>query len=355
MQKKIAELFENTKADAVLLRNSDSAPEQNFFYFSKLPFGHYSGSLLLLKPEQEPVLIANCLENKKIAWLKTRQFDSKKKFEAILKKELSGKKKIGLNFDSCPKNAFLRLKKILRGKKFVDISKALGKTRETKTKEEIKKIGIAVKISEDAIKELPVFFSKGMTEKQLGFKLDCFLREHGDAELAFPTIVAFGKNSAVPHHITGDTKIKNGLLLVDFGAKNRNYCAELTRMFCIGKATLKQCELYEKVFASKKIAESLCRPNANCGQIFEKTRKFIKQKTGSSLVHGLGHGLGLQAHDFPYGFGEKSKGILKEGMVLTLEPAIYGKFGGIRIEDDILITKNGCKLLSNAPKELAEI
>ncbi|MDD5162705.1 MAG: Xaa-Pro peptidase family protein [Candidatus ainarchaeum sp.] len=355
MQGKIAEFFENTNAEAVLLRNSDSAPDANFYYFSGLESGHYSGSSLILKRNGKPLLLTNALYSTSIAALRAKKVSSETQLKKILEKEFKGIKKIGLNFDSYPKNSFLRLKKILPGKSFLDVSKALGKTRETKTKEEIKKIETAIKISESAIKELPVFFRKGMAEKQLALKLELLLREKGDNELAFPTIVASAKNSSVPHYFTGNTKIKNGFLLVDFGAKYRNYCSDLSRMFCVGKASAEQKELYKKIFDAKQFAKELCFPGADRKEIFGKTNSFLKKNTRLGMIHGLGHGLGLQVHDFPYGFGEKTGGTLKSGMVLTLEPAIYTKKFGIRIEDDILITKNGCKLLSNAPEELVEL
>lgn len=355
MKEKISELFEKTKAEAVLLRNSSSAPEQNFFYFSELPFGHYSGSFLILKKNSRPMLLTTVLEEKRIPWLKTRHFDSEQQLKKITRKEFKGIKKIGLNFDLYPRNAFLKMKKTLKKKHFVDVSSALGKVRETKLPKEIARIKKAVKISEKAVNRLPSFFKKGMSEKKLAFKLEDFLRSEGDNDLPFPTIVASCKNSSVPHYSTGNAKIRNGILLIDFGAKYKNYCSDLTRTFCVGKASEEQRELYEKIFEAKVFAQKLCKPGASCQKIFEETNSFLKKNTHFGLIHGLGHGLGLQVHDFPLGFGKTGVTILKEKMVLTLEPAVYTKNFGIRIEDDILITRNGSELLSKAPKELIEL
>ena len=196
MREKIFELFEKTKAEAVLLRNSSSVPEQNFFYFSKLPYGHFSGSFLLLMPEKKPLLITSILEKSKNPGLVTKNFSTEARLKKILLQELKGTKKIGLNFDLYPKNSFSRLKKILPEKTFVDASKALVKIRETKTRGEISRIEKAVKISEKAIERLPDFFKKGMTEKQIALALEAVLREKGDNDLAFPTIAASGKNSS---------------------------------------------------------------------------------------------------------------------------------------------------------------
>src|SRR3989338_3421869 len=355
MKEKILEFFENTDAEAVLLRNSDSAPDANFYYYSGLESGHYYGSSLILKKGKKPLLLTNALYSTNVKDMRAKKVSSEKNLKKILQKEFAGIKKIGLNFDSYPKNSFSRIKKLLPEKKFEYVSKALAKTRETKTGEEIAKMRKAIKISESAIKQLPNFFKKGITEKQLAMKLEWLLREEGDSELAFPTIVASGKNSSTPHYFTGNAKIKSGFLLVDFGAKYKNYCSDLTRMFSIGKATQAQKEIYGKIFEAKQLAKKMCVPGTNRKEIFDKTDSFIKKNTGFKMIHGLGHGLGLEAHDFPYGFSGKSSDLLKQGMVLTLEPAIYTKKFGIRIEDDVLITKNGSELLSSAPEELIEL
>ncbi|MBN1940999.1 MAG: aminopeptidase P family N-terminal domain-containing protein, partial [Candidatus Diapherotrites archaeon] len=113
MKQKISELFDSTKADAVLLRNSSSAWEQNFYYYSKLPFGFYSSSFLILKKGKKPVLLTTKLEGGKALGTVVKKLDSKKQFEKTLQKELKGIKKIGLNFDLYPKNAFSNLKKVL--------------------------------------------------------------------------------------------------------------------------------------------------------------------------------------------------------------------------------------------------
>ena len=144
-------------------------------------------------------------------------------------------------------------------------------------------------------------------------------------------------------------------MLIDFGAKYHNYCSDLTRTFFVGRAGEKEKELYSKVFEAQKMAEEKITEGAKASEIFNEINSFLKRECGQELQHGLGHGLGLEVHDFPGGFTSVSKDILKENMVLTVEPGIYKKFGGIRIEDDILVLKKGCKKLSNASSELIEL
>ncbi|GAJ10684.1 unnamed protein product, partial [marine sediment metagenome] len=113
--------------------------------------------------------------------------------------------------------------------------------------------------------------------------------------------------------------------------------------------------LYESVWLAKRLAEQMSEQKAKTAEIFAVVDKFLKKSTGFGLVHGLGHGLGIEVHDMPMGFLKDSKETLQQGNVLTAEPAIYGSFGGIRIEDIVVVTARGAKPLSSAPKKLVEL
>ena len=223
--------------------------------------------------------------------------------------------------------------------------------RSIKAGEEIASISKACKTAQKASNSIPAIFRKGMTEKQLALEIEILLREKGENVLPFPPIVASGKNAGFPHHVPGKQKIRKGLLLLDFGAYYKNYCSDISRVFCIGKPSKKQKQLYASVFAAKQFGQALCKPKASFSQVFEQVSKFLKKETGFRLVHGLGHGLGVEAHDFPAGFLQGNREKLKPGMVLTIEPGIYGRFGGIRIEDNVVVTAKGCRPLTKAPAE----
>jgi Xaa-Pro aminopeptidase len=181
--------------------------------------------------------------------------------------------------------------------------------------------------------------------------------------------VASGPNSSLPHHLTGSKKLKNKeTVLMDFGAKIDGYCSDITRVVFLGKPTDEQKKIYEVVLeAQKRALDSLhtpgvCRrrnttPGVNeikARDVDKIARDYLKT-CGFKLVHGLGHGVGLSEHEKPR-LGPKSRDILKEGMVASLEPGVYlpGKFG-IRIEDLVVIEKNGPRVLTKSTKEIIEI
>ncbi|MDP2974208.1 MAG: Xaa-Pro peptidase family protein, partial [Candidatus Diapherotrites archaeon] len=353
MQEKIKELFNSIDAQTVLLK----APDPNFYYFSQLQAEHFAGNVLILRKGAKPLLLTTrfySLPADAKKHLVAVQVEDRKHSLKILRDNLTGKR-IGLNYGFVTKNYFAGLKKQLKGKKFFDVSKQLAAVRAIKTNAELGKIKKAVKITEQVMHGIPALFKKGMSEKQLANAIEMGLREKADNVVAFPPIVASGANGAVPHHLPGGKKIGKGFLLIDVGAKYGNYCADLSRTFFVGKAGEKEKRLYEKVFAVQQQAIGLMKPNAKCSEIFSFAAKQLEKETGFPLIHGLGHGLGVEAHDFPGGFVESSNESLKQGMVFTVEPAVYGKFGGIRIEDNIVVTKKGAARLSKVPGRLIEL
>lgn len=359
LQEKTRELFEKTKAGSILFRNFEYSADPNFSYFSGLNAENFSNAFIILNKNKKPLLVASHFEEKN-ANLKfnrlrgVRGFEREKQLLGILKKQLQGKR-IGLNLSIYPANSLKKTKKAFKAKFFFDISGQLAELRATKTQSEIKKIKNAVRISEECLQRFPGIIKKAHTEKEAAIEINHCLFRNGAHTLAFPTIVASGKNAAVIHHAPSGKKIKKGeLVLVDFGAKANCYCSDLTRMFCVGKPSEKQSQLFGTLLEAKNIAEKTIKPKASGFAVFNEADSFLKKK-GFRLQHGLGHGLGVETHDFPDGFRPKSKTILASNMVLTIEPGIYGKFGGIRLEDDIAITDNGFRFLSKPQKELIKI
>ncbi|MBN2067351.1 MAG: aminopeptidase P family protein [Candidatus Diapherotrites archaeon] len=352
MSEKTKELFDSINAKAVLLK----APDPNFYYFSGLSVGHFFGTALILRQGKKPVLLTTRFYSVPKALRKNlvvKTVENSKKVRKILGQHLKGRR-IGLNYNFATKKGYADLRKMLKGKAFFDVSKNLAEVRAVKTSGEISKIRTAVGITEKVLQRVPKIYRRGMTERALALAIELEFRQKADDSIGFPVIVASGANGSVPHHMPSEKRIGKGFLLVDAGCRYRNYCADLSRTFFVGSATERQRELYQAVFASQRFSLSLIKPGEKCSGIFAKAGKFLKSETGFSLIHGLGHGLGIEVHDSPRGFLEGSNERLKPGMVLTVEPAIYGRFGGIRIEDDILVTKTGCRLLSSAPKKLVE-
>lgn len=186
----------------------------------------------------------------------------------------------------------------------------------------------------------------GMTEK----KIESMLLEEMKRRkltLAFPPIVAFGSSATTLHHKPGKRKItKHGFLLLDVGFKYRGYCSDISRVFRFGKMSAKEKNVLETVITAQQIIFAMLRPGVKAGDVQKSYRDFLK-KNGYKSVHGFGHNLGRKPHDTPR-LRKNTK--LKEGMVITVEPGIYIRRGkerfGVRIEEDVVITKTGFRKLS---------
>ena len=348
--------FDNVDAGAAVFRTSDFLQDSAVSYFSGIPRQFLGNNLLVMKRDATPLLLKSLLEPRLSSKeVRIKNIDRRKQLEAIVKAELRGVKTIAVNRPFHTGNSLNALKKIAGKRKLVDASKQIGEMRSIKSGGEISKISKACKIAENAVKNVPGIFRMGMTEKQLGLQIELMLREKGDNLLPFPLIVAGGRNSAFPHQVPLPSKISRGLLLLDIGACYKGYCSDITRVFSVGVPSRKQKGLYAGVFAAKQCAQNLIMPGAVAGRVFGEAEELLKKRTGFKLIHGLGHGLGLDAHDFPSGFFHENREKLQKNNVLTVEPGVYGKYGGIRIEDDLVVTAGGCKLLTNAPEELVQI
>jgi Xaa-Pro aminopeptidase len=352
MHKKAKQIFKDTNVDAIILRTSPACVDPNFFYFSGVLPGVLNNNAILLSPRKKPLLLRTVLDPEiNVSGLRIKTVKRRKQVEATLNKELSGKR-IGINAQRYTVDSLKRLKKALPGKRFVDISKQLSTAREIKEPWEISRILKATKITEKALNDLSQIFKKGITESQLALKLEFLLRERSKDNVAFSPIVANARNSSFPHHFPSERKIKKGVVLVDCGAKVKGYCADLTRMFTVGKPSKKEKALYETVFEAKRLGQELSVEGSIPCNVFKQVSDFLKRNAGQALIHGLGHGLGLETHDSPPGFLRDIKQPLKAGMVLTVEPAVYTKGFGVRIEDDIVVKKGKFRALSTAPKQL---
>ncbi|MFH1655543.1 MAG: Xaa-Pro peptidase family protein [Candidatus Omnitrophota bacterium] len=245
---------------------------------------------------------------------------------------------------------YKKLKEELSGSvDFVPTFDLIESLREIKTKDEIKKIRRAIKINIEGFKFIEKVIKPGLTERDLGFKLDDFIKAKG-ADLAFETIVASGVNSAYPHARISRRKLKkNEPVLIDFGVAFHGYRSDLTRIFFLGRIPLYFKRLYSEILAAQQAAIKKIAAGVRVSQIDKCARNFLsKKKLAKYFGHSLGHGIGRETHESPP-ISSKIKERLSEGMVFTVEPAIYlpGKFG-IRIEDIVLVKKDGCEVLSDS-------
>ena len=218
---------------------------------------------------------------------------------------------------------------------------------------EIAAIRTAAKIAHTALENILENIKPGLTENQLAALLDLQIRWLGSYP-SFETIVAFGPNAARPHHRPGSRKLKkNDTILIDYGATHKGYRSDLTRCFAVGKVSRFYEKVYKAVWHAQQAAIEAIQPGANAADIDRAAKNVLKKYNLPPYGHGTGHGLGLQVHEAPVVSGGASKifqKILEPGQVIAIEPGVYlpEKMGGmgIRIEDDILITKTGAKVLS---------
>ena len=237
-----------------------------------------------------------------------------------------------------------------------------------KDQKEIAAIEKACRLSDKAFDYILNKIKKGVTEKQLTFEIEFFIKKNG-ADISFPPIVAYGKNSAFPHHQSSDKPlaISDKLVLLDFGVKLNNYCSDMTRTVFLGVANSEYKKMYRTVIEAQKIAidrlvdkVTPSRRSNLAKKILAKhvdkiAREHIISQGYPTIPHSLGHGVGLEVHEAPR-LSPKSKDILKPGMVFTIEPGIYiPGFGGVRIEDIVVLENSVPRLLTESPKETIQI
>ncbi len=280
----------------------------------------------------------------------------KKLDKEALEKELRGiKGKIGLNFDSLTANQARRLKLLTKARQ-ADVSGYFEKLREIKTQREIKKIKTACRISLETLDRLEEFAKRCKTERQLALRLEFESLNSGAERIAFPTIVASGKGSAIPHYATANRKISAGFLVVDFGVVYEGYCSDITRTLFVGKPTAYHKHMFATVLNAKEAAMKECFSGNSASKVHAAAEAVIEKGFNEKMIHSVGHGLGMRVHDFPRGINSESKIKLKENMCITVEPGHYENgFGGVRIEDDVVIKKGKCKELTKAERELVSL
>lgn len=237
----------------------------------------------------------------------------------------------------------------------IGVQPLFSELRIRKTEKELEYMQKAAIIAQEALEETLKLVKPGITERELGSELVAqMLRKGSDPKLPFDPIVGSGPNSANPHAEVSDRQIQNGdFLLFDWGARYHGYCSDITRTFVVGEATDKQVEIYNSVLQANRAALAAVRPGVTAGSIDEAGRSVINNKGyGQYFTHRIGHGLGLEEHEEPYMFGGNSV-ILEQGMCFTDEPGIYlPNWGGVRIEDDITVTADAGRSISDFPREL---
>ena len=250
-----------------------------------------------------------------------------------------------------------RLEKAFEGMELVDLPGVCEKLRQVKTPAEIANIRAAQQITDAAFSHICKVLRSGMTELEVAAELEYFMRKSGADGLAFETIAVSGPKSSLPHGVPGNVVLtENAFLTMDFGARYNGYCSDMTRTVVLGKADEEMKKIYDIVLKAQKAAIAAIRPGV-CGKEVDAAARDIITAAGygECFGHSTGHSLGLEIHEEPRS-SARSTDIFVPGQLMTAEPGIYleGKYG-VRIEDLILVTENGCEDLTKSDKTLLEL
>ncbi len=383
---RVKKLLAEEKLDAILL---SSVP--NILYLTG--FSHFSKdereAFLLITKKNQYILTDGRYSHAVRTHIKDFQLEEisshtplKKLLSKIVKKEKLAN--VGIEETNLTVAEYKKLKPLF--KKVHHIT--LHSLREIKSPQEITLIQNACTIGDKAFSFILTKLKPGITEKAIAFELEWFIKKEG-ADFSFPAIVAFAENAAVPHHKTGTKKLEDNMpVLLDFGVKYNEYCSDMTRTVFFCKATKKQKTIYHTVLAAQQKAiyyieqqlklysssdhaqrgnrevspytkhdSSRLRSNNNleASEVDKVARDYIIFQNFPSIPHSLGHGIGLEVHETPH-LSPKSKDVLKNGMVFSLEPGIYvPDFMGVRIEDLFTIQEGKLLHLTKSPKNLIEL
>lgn len=249
-----------------------------------------------------------------------------------------------------------KLKEML-GEISFDTSLALDALRQVKDTDEIALIRRACTIADEGFAHIIRYIQPGMTELEVAAELEHYMRTLGSERPAFQTIIASGVRGSLPHGVASDKVIARGeLVTMDFGAVCAGYHSDITRTICVGRADARQREIYDAVLSAQMRALAALRPGVTGIEVDRIARDSLAEKNFEQYFgHGLGHSLGLEIHEEPR-LSKAGKHIMQPNMLITDEPGVYiPGWGGIRIEDTVLITADGSEPLTRAPKEFIEI
>ena len=359
MRKEMEEkIFQSTEVDAILLTSPANMrfvagfTGEGYVYFSRRQKVVVTDSRYVIAAKNE------CPGYEIETWTSDGYFLN---LLAHLKEEESVKR-LGIEDEVMTVSLYHKLEKQLQkneGKSpdMISLENKMNQFRQIKTEKEQERIRQAEAIGDRAFTKTIAKIHEGMTEKQVAAWLEFYMKEEGEEGFSFDTIAASGEHSAMPHAIPTDKKLENGdFLTMDFGCLYQGYCSDMTRTVVIGSASEKQREIYDTVLKAQETALLGIRPGMKGSQIDAMARDVITDAGyGKYFGHALGHSVGLEIHESP-NFSPREETVIKPGMVVTVEPGIYIEgIGGVRIEDVVIITEDGCENITHSTKKLLEL
>jgi Xaa-Pro dipeptidase len=357
---KLAIALENTDFDAIALN-----PGPTLTYLTGLNFHLMERPVVLVyAPGKTPTIILPELELQKTAdlpySLKACPYgEDPSKWEQVFRSALFDLDLYGRTIGVEPRRMRVLELRLLEsgapGAHVIAAEKELASLRLCKDAEEVNKMRQAVKIAQDALEATLPQIKIGMSEKEIAAELTVQLLRHGsEPEMPFSPIVSGGPNSANPHASPSERKLQTGdLLVIDWGAAYEGYISDLTRTFAVGEVDDEYRKIHEIVQQANAAGRAAGKPGVACAEVDKAARSVIEAAGyGEYFTHRTGHGIGMEGHEEPYMRGDNQQ-LLETGMAYTVEPGIYlpGR-NGVRIEDDMVVTENGCESLSDLPREI---
>jgi len=345
-------LFSHSGVEAVLVSNP-----LNVFYLSG--FHGTEGSLLISQDDKYLITDFRYLDQAQEEAPDWQLVRRKKNMTAALKTLLAkvGISRLGFESEHVTYNVFSEWQTELQGVDLIPLTSLVESLRACKDSEEVRAIRGAAAVADKAFSHILDFIKPGVREEEVAAELECFMRKHGAEKPSFDAIVASGSRGAMPHAAPSQKKVEQGdLVIMDFGAVSQKYCSDITRTVAVGPASSEQRKIYNIVLEAQAAALNAIQPGKKCSEIDAVARNVIASYGyGEHFGHGLGHGVGLEVHENP-SVNTRNQGELVPGAVVTIEPGIYiSGWGGVRIEDMVLITDTGLQVLTQSKKELIEL
>jgi Xaa-Pro dipeptidase len=362
-QEKLGGYIRDNGLDCVALN-----PGPSLFYLTGLSFHLMERPVVVFFfPEKTPVIVLPALEKLKLSHLtyelEPYSYDDnpqswQQAFDQAAQAAHLGGKKIGVEPLSLRVLELRFLENAANHAQFVSAQEILSSLRICKDETEVECMRKAVDIAQRAFLATLASMKTGRTEREVAGELTLqLLRNGSDTEIAFSPIVSSGPNGANPHAAPGERRLSPGdLIVVDWGATHNGYISDLTRTVAVGSIDSEWERIAKVVAEANSAGRSAARPGIAAGEVDHAARAVIeKAGYGAYFTHRVGHGIGMQVHEEPYMFAENNL-LLEPGMAFTVEPGIYlPERNGVRIEDNVVITKDGAETLSNLPRELFRV
>ena len=361
LESRAVRLMENAEGvdKIVIMNGGEPFLDSSFWYITEAKTGVFEGSMAFVSSDGTVDVMVSTLEEEaaKTSKANVHVYRNREEHDNIIKDMLKGVRRIGVNSGAATYSMVSYLKKMKRWSKIVNVSAAIGKTVSVKDEQEIEAISKACKISSTVAQKLPSMISEGVSEKNVAAEMDIMMRRLGGTGNAFDTIAAFGPNSADCHHVPCDYELKTGdAALFDFGSKYDMYCSDLTRTIFLGEPQDILKRAYEVVKQAQIAGIEKIRAGAKANEPDLAARKVIDDSEfKDKFIHSFGHGIGMDVHQ-AISVSPKSEQVLEAGNVISAEPGIYiPGIGGIRIEDTVLVTEDGCRILTEYDHDLTVV